>query len=404
MRIVEPSGTPGHLASIGYDGRTWDTPANLPRGQRTTVERMPSAVLEPGPAIAWPRGESLDLDAIVVADPLTERPCSLASLLVDRLRMDGFLVAVDGAIVAERYGNGMAPGDLHVVHSCTKTLTTMAIGIAIDEGRLDRSMPMGKAIVELAAIPAWDGVTLQHVLDMATGLAVEEHYEDPASMYWRYADAVGYYEGVPADRQVGALAFAVAELTERKEAPGTRFDYASYLTNLLAIALGRAYGQHPAAIYEERIHRRIGAEHEALLNLDAVGDPIVEGQLNLTLRDFARWAHLYVDSGRNLSGEHVIPAAWVRQAFASDPARAAAFARSDYADVFPGAEYHDQAWLVDPRAGVLAMLGIHGQYAYVDPANRLLIAGMSSFPEQVSGLMAATTSTMWRAVRAAVIG
>ena len=36
-----------------------------------------------------------------------------------------------------------------------------------------------------------------------------EHYEDAGSMYWRYADAVGYYT-VPAERQVGALGFVDA--------------------------------------------------------------------------------------------------------------------------------------------------------------------------------------------------
>lgn len=402
MRTIVPAGTPARLAQLGYDGRTWDAPANLPRGQRTTAERMPSAVLEPGAAIPWPVGTALDLEAIEVVDPLTERACSLPALLSERLRMDGFLVAHDGLLIAERYGNGMTPDDLHVVHSCTKTLTTMAIGFALEEGLLDRSMPMAAAVAELAGVPAWQDVTLQHVLDMATGIATEEHYEDPASMYWRYADAVGYYEGVSPDRQVGALAFVTSELTDRAEEPGTRFNYASYLTNLLAIALGRAYGCHPAEVYEDRIYRRIGAEREALLNLDAAGDPVVEGQLNLTLRDFARWAHLYVDGGRNLAGEQVLPEAWVRQALAGDPGRAAAFSRSDYAGLFPGGEYHDQAWLIDPGEGILAMLGIHGQFAYVDPADRLLIAGMSSFPDQVSGLMAETLQRTWRAVRGAV--
>ncbi len=30
---------------------------------------------------------------------------------------------------------------------------------------------------------------------MATGIDLEEHYEEPGSMYWRYAEAVGYYPG-----------------------------------------------------------------------------------------------------------------------------------------------------------------------------------------------------------------
>ena len=48
VEYVEPTGTPAELESLGYDGTTWDRPWNLPRGQITTLERMPSAVLEAG--------------------------------------------------------------------------------------------------------------------------------------------------------------------------------------------------------------------------------------------------------------------------------------------------------------------------------------------------------------------
>ena len=38
---VDATGTPAELAALGYDGTTWDRPWNLPRGQLTTLERMP---------------------------------------------------------------------------------------------------------------------------------------------------------------------------------------------------------------------------------------------------------------------------------------------------------------------------------------------------------------------------
>ncbi len=60
---------------------------------------------------------------------------------------------------------------------------------------LERSRPIRDYVPELAALPAWDDVAVEHVLDMATGIDLEEHYEEPGSMYWRYAEAVGYYPG-----------------------------------------------------------------------------------------------------------------------------------------------------------------------------------------------------------------
>lgn len=404
VRHVKPTGTPAHLADLGYDDRTWDQPANLPRGQVTTAERMPSAVLEPGVEHAWSRGPELDLSSIAVVDPLTQRARSLDQLLRERLRSDGLLVVHRGRVVAEWYGNGMMPGDLHVVHSCSKTLTTMAIGFGVDEGVLDPDEPMATYVEELAALRAWDGVTLQNVLDMATGIDTEEHYENPTSMYWRYADAVGYYGPATDGRDIGVLDFVTAELTNRACPPGKVFNYASYLTNLLPVALERAYGIAACEIYEDRIYRHIGAEHSALVNVDRFGRPIVEGQVNLTLRDFARWAYLYANGGRSITGAAVIPEAWVDEAFASDPARRDAFAASEYADLVPGAEYHNQAWLMQPDDGVLAMMGIHGQFARIDRSRDLMIVGLSSYPEQASPLMVATLIELWDAITRVVSG
>ncbi len=397
VRILEPVGTPSELAAVGYDGRTWDSPVNLARGQITTGERMRSAELEPGaPATSIPWGERLDLDAVAFVDPLTGRAMTGTQFLDRRLRTDALAVVKDGRIVYETYRNGMVETDRHVVHSCTKTLTTMLVGVAADEGRIDLAAAMSEYVEELRPLAAWDGVTVQHVLDMAAGLATEEHYELPDSMYWRYADAVDFYEREqPGD---GALAFVVRELARRSDDPGSRFNYASYLTNLLPVAVQRAYGTDALGLYEDRIYRHLGAEQPALLNLDSTGLPIVEGQANLTLRDFVRWGHLLLDEGRSFGGAQVVPAAWIAEAFRPDPQRAQAFARGESAAVFPGAEYHNQTWMLEPGR-TATMLGIHGQFCWVDPAERLMVVGMSSFPDQVHLLMTACLDQLWQTVR-----
>ena len=397
VRYLEPAGTPPELAAVGYDGRAWDAPSGLARGQISTAERMRSAELETGgAAFAIPVGETLDLDAVGFLDPLTRRAMSGSQFLDRRLRTDALAVLKDGALVYETYRDSMVETDRHVVHSCTKTLTSMLVGIAVEEGRIDAAAPISEYVEELRPIEAWRGVTVQHVLDMATGLDVEEHYELPDSMYWRYAAAVDWYEqDEPGE---GALAFVVRELTRRSEEPGSRFNYASYLTNLLPIAVQRAYGIDALDLYEDRIYRHLGAEQPALLNLDCTGFPIVEGQANLTLRDFVRWGHLLLDQGRTLSGAQVVPEAWIAEAFTPDPQRAQAFSRGELGEAFPGAEYHNQTWLLDPGR-TATMLGIHGQFCWVDPAERLMVVGMSSFPDQVHPLMTACLDQLWQTVR-----
>jgi CubicO group peptidase (beta-lactamase class C family) len=212
-------------------------------------------------------------------------------------------------------------------------------------------------------------------------------------MYWRYADAVGYFT-VPVERQIGALEFVRRELVAVAAAPGSRFNYASYLTNLLPVVLEREYGVPAVDLYEQRLYAHVGAEHRALVNLDAAGSPITEGQVNLTLRDFARWAFPMINSGKGFGGAQVVPDSWVRETYSGDPARQAAFARGEYGTEMSGAEYHNQAWVLEPER-VVAMLGIHGQFAYLDRANDLMVVGLSSFPDQANALLTATLTQLW---------
>jgi CubicO group peptidase (beta-lactamase class C family) len=335
---------------------------------------------------------------LTFTDPLTGRPMTGDQFLDRRLFTDALAVVQDGRLVYETYRNGMTETDRHVAHSCSKTLTTMMVGLALEEGRLERSGSMTDYVPELAEVPAWHPVTLEHVLDMATGIDLEEHYEDADSMYWRYADAVGYYADGSAPRG-STLAFATSELTRTAEPPGVRFNYGSYLTNLLPIALANVYGVPAVELYEDRIYRLIGAEQPALVNLDQDRNPIVEGQVNLTLRDFVRWGHLLADGGRSLAGAQVIPERWVEDTYAPSAARAAAFARGAYGESMPGVEYHNQAWVLEPGR-VVTMLGIHGQFCWVDRSTRTMIVGFSSYPHQTHALLSATMGELWSTIRA----
>jgi CubicO group peptidase (beta-lactamase class C family) len=390
---------------VGYSGLTWDQPANLARGQITSVERMPSVELMPGgPPVPFALGPDLDVDSMILRDPLALRDMTGSQFLDRRLYTDGLLVLHRGKLVYETYRNSMTDSDRHINHSTTKTLTTMLVGIATGEGRLSVDAPMPELVPELADLPAWSGITLQHVLDMAAGLDTEEAYENADSMYWRYAEAVGYYT-TPQDRQIGVLAFIERELTTVLEPPGQRFNYASYLTNLIPMAVENAYGTPATELLEGRIYRHLGAEQPALLNLDSIGRPIVEGQLNLTLRDFARWSVPFTRDGLAVTGRRVVSSAWVEETFRADQARAAAFARgassADFS-AYPHAQYHNQAWVLDPDRGVMAMIGIHGQFSFIDLTADLVIVGFGSFPVQMNRLLQSAMSELWSRVSRAL--
>ena len=403
MRFQDAQGTPSELSALEYDDTTWDSPWNQYRGQISSAERMPSYVLEPGiPAIQLQRRDGFDTDSITFTDNLTGRTIGFTDFLQRRIFSDGLLISFRGDVVYERYFNGMLDSDAHLCHSCTKTLTTMQIGIAICEGTLDPQTMVRDIVTELAQIPAWEFVTVQHVLDMATGIRSDEHYEDPDSMYYDYAAAVGYW-GANQSALSGALDFVKRTLVETECMPGTKFNYASYNTNLLPLILERITGRPAAELYESRIFHKIGAEYPAILNADAKGLPIVEGHLNLTLRDFHRWAYLIHNGGKNVAGDQVIPAEWVSETLTSSPSRRSAFRASEYEGAFPGAEYHNQLWVLDPERGISVMLGIYGQFFYSDRTNDVTIAGFSSYPDLAPLMLTANMTELWATITAAIL-
>ena len=127
----------------------------------------------------------------------------------------------------------------------------------------------------------------------------------------------------------------------------------------------------------------------------------MEGHVNLTLRDFARWGNLLLDEGRSLTGDQVIPQQWVEDTYTPSIPRAAAFTKGDYANAFPRGEYHNQAWVIEPGR-VVTMLGIHGQFCWIDRETRTMIVGFSSFPDQANALLIATLQGLWSTIRGAL--
>ena len=308
VRVVSSGTVDGVIdAKLGIDRSNWDHPPHLALSQLHMDRMMPVAHLEPGAAIPLPRAaRALDVNALDYDDPLTGASMDGATFLDRRLFNDALLVMHRGAVVHESYRNGMTPADHHVQHSTTKSLTTMLLAQAIDAGKMEVDAPFDRYLPELRDVAGWRGVTLQHVLDMCPGLQYVEAYDDRSSDYYSYARAVGYYPA-PANEAIGARRWLVEKMTRRVAEPGTRFNYASPLTNALMMAVEHACEEPILPLLERQLFRRIGAESVGWFNTDGLGFPIAEGQLSLTLRDFARWASVMINRGRNLSGEASSP-------------------------------------------------------------------------------------------------
>jgi len=98
--------------------------------------------------------------------------------LLDKTYTDGFLVIHRGAIVAERYFNGLRPDVPHLLMSVSKSVTGLVAGILAGSGRLDVGSRVEAVVPELAGT-SFAGATVRDLLDMRTGTRFREDYGVP---------------------------------------------------------------------------------------------------------------------------------------------------------------------------------------------------------------------------------
>jgi CubicO group peptidase (beta-lactamase class C family) len=398
--VAPPAGDRVINEALGIDWSNWDFPTHLPYSQRAMPDFWPTDIIA-APARPIPLSyaeQSLDLTALDIAEPGSERRMSVDELINRRMSNDALLIMHKGHVVHESYRDGMTETDRHVNHSTTKSLTTLLLGMAIEDGLVDPQAPITDYLEIFRDLKSWNQLTVQHALDMRTGLRYEEHYEDPDCICWSYFRATGYYPPL-AETHKGYADWIRSEMAELVDTPGERFNYASPITNALGLVASSVYDASVASLLETKIFQHIGAEADAWLNLDPSGVAVTEGQLSLTLRDFARWASLFLNEGRNLVGQQVAPVAYIADISIPRDELQSAWRQGDYVDMAPEGQYRNQTYVLDAHGRQLAMLGIHGQFGLIDLDKELLIVGYGSHPAQADQVLIEALLSFWDCIR-----
>jgi CubicO group peptidase (beta-lactamase class C family) len=254
------------------------------------------------------------------------------------------LIIRNDTVLFENYWHGRDAQALHPGFSVAKSFVSALVGIAIDEGKIGGvDDPLTKYLPELKK-PGTEKITLDHLLQMRSGIAFKEQYFNPFGM------VATYYYG----RNIGRLVKKTRTDTE----PGSEFRYLSVATQLLAIATERATGMHIDQYLQEKIWIPLGMESDATWNIDSRKHGMAKAYccLNATARDFAKFGRLYLNMGK-WNGKQIIPRAWVERS------------------IMPYSEnqksYSSQWWLLEKKR--YAAIGILGQFVVVDPATSTII-------------------------------
>ena len=294
---------------------------------------------------------------------------------------DAYLVLQDRQLVTEWYGPLGAPDRPHALMSVSKSVVGCVAAVLIDRGQLDPDAEITSYVPELAG-SGYAGALVRHVYDMRSGVRFLEEYANPDSDIRRLDKWVEWQSGPGEPR--GLYRFLA---TLEAEAPhGERFLYRSAESDVLGWVCERAAGRPMAELISELIWAPMGAEHDALLLHDGLGTAVHDGGLCATARDVARFGQMLLDGGLVPDGadstRRVVPAQWLRRAWAVDADTRSVFAASPAEWAFPGGWYRHQFWFRPGAYGdVLLCLGIHGQMLHVSRRTNTVCVKFSTWPD-----------------------
>ena len=273
---------------------------------------------------------------------------ALLDALVDDIRteryaIDNVTVVKDGSLVLDEYFSEYDQGSMHIIHSCTKSITATLIGIAIDQGFIESIDQPVLDFFLRQTIENTDGrksaMTLRDLLTMSSGFSCRDSEavldEMRASSDWtqHMLDHIMGYT------------------------PGSRFEYCSGNSHLLSAILQQVTGMSAFAFARENLFEPLGITD---VYWPASMDGVTHGwgDMHLTPHDMARIGYLYLNDGI-WDGVQIVSSVWVNEA------TTAQLSTSRGADIDGYTESYGYQWWVDEQ--YYAAIGRDGQFIYVVP-------------------------------------
>lgn len=203
--------------------------------------------------------------------------------------VESVVVVRDDRLLFEHYKTGGNQDTLRDVQSVTKSVLSMAVGVALGQGALrSPDQPLSELLPgaePLAGDTA--ALTIRHLVTMTAGFA-------------------------PAPRFVSVMTDDPAVLLKRERiaAPGARFAYDNLSANLLSVALQAAVGRSSAAFARQQLFDPLEIR-DFDWTAGAGGHSLGFSGLKLRSRDMAQLGRLMLRQGQ-WQGKSLLPEAYAR--------------------------------------------------------------------------------------------
>jgi len=284
---------------------------------------------------------------------------------LDKTHTNAFLVIRDGKLVHEYYKNSKFADTRLPSYSVGKAMTSLVAGQLIDQGKISEKDTFVKYFPEYKTDGDFDKVTIQQLLDMQSGVGVSDNYPSGPSG-WGVAIAQMYAST--------DIPWFMKNNRKMDFKPGTEAVYRSVDTQMIGMIIQKVTGQSVSDYFTANIWQPVGADFDATWNVDKVGGyEKTFCCFNAVARDYARIGQLVLNQGViPETKRQVISSSWMKRI--TTPAT-----RLDYGWGYGAFFWH-------PYPGVTLMLGLHGQFVYIDIPNDTVIVKLSDEPTDTDNL------------------
>lgn len=298
---------------------------------------FPNRAIKKGTAQPWALAK--DYNSIVATSTLEKTH--------KELQTAAFLIIQNDSVFHESYFDGYNKDSKSNSFSMAKSVITMALGKAIMEGKIKS---LDQKVIDF--IPELKGefakeVTVGDLSSMASGLSWDEKYYSPLSIVTR-----AYFDDDLKKVMLGL---------EINEKPGQSFKYLSGATQLLAMCIEKATGEYVSDYVSKHFWQPMGAENEALWQLDHEQDGIEKAYCCIAsnARDFARFGKLYLNNG-SWNGKQILDSTFVKKTITPR---------------FAATPQYGYGWWMHTIKGkdLFYMRGHLGQFVIVIPQDNLII-------------------------------
>lgn len=322
--------------------------------------------------------------------PIENKALQVSDLLTET-HTDAIVVLRNGAVVAEEYFNAMDSNTPHLLQSVSKSVLGALYAKLIDRKTIDADQPMGFYQKELSQ-GAYSQATISQALDMTVSLKFSEDYLDPESEMAKLDQACGWR--TTNTKPIPSLRTFLPILKTQSD-HGKEFQYCSANSDALAWVASTVTNKSYAKLIEDEIWKPMGASSPANISLDPEGLAVGNGGISCTTLDLAKFGQMILDDGL-VNGEQVIPRSWIVDTFAG--AEKSVQVPTYLTSLHPEGSYKNQWWITGSAAHEIYAVGIYGQYIWIDPSTKTVIAKFSSLPIPVDPRHSQLHMALFRAI------